>query len=115
MKIRSMRHGLHTDFIDLNKVKKQQALESIEANIGAFNKKGGRFRQNNQDLDQMMSPRSRAKMELLAKKEQENYQQYLKERGQRQIVGQPGKNLMLNHTKIMSREGAVLQRSGYDN
>jgi len=30
-----------------------------------------------------MSPRSRAKMELLAKKEQENYQQYLKERGQR--------------------------------
>jgi hypothetical protein len=39
-----MRHGLHTDFIDLNKVRKQQALESIEANIGAFNKKGNRFR-----------------------------------------------------------------------
>jgi hypothetical protein len=39
-----MRHGLHSDFIDLNKVRKQQELESIEGNIGAFNKKGRRFR-----------------------------------------------------------------------
>ena len=38
--IRSRRVGLHTDFIDLNMVRKQQALEEVEKNIGAFGRKG---------------------------------------------------------------------------
>ena len=77
-----MRVGLHTDFIDLNKVRRQQALEDIERNIGAFNKKGGRsFRTDNSE--QMLSPRSRAKMEAQLKLEQDNYSLYMKERSQR--------------------------------
>lgn len=38
-RIISSRIGLHTDFIDLNKLRKQQELEDIENRIGAF---GGR-------------------------------------------------------------------------
>ncbi len=38
--IRSRRVGLHSDFIDLNMVRKQQALEEVEKNIGAFGRKG---------------------------------------------------------------------------
>jgi hypothetical protein len=45
-------------------------------------------------------------MELLEKKEKENYQLYIKERTQRQIIG---KNTMMNNNaKIMSREGQAL-------
>lgn len=57
-RIRSNRVGLHSDFIDLNRLKKQRELEDAESRIGAFNKKGG-FRSREPQL----SPRSQAKLD----------------------------------------------------
>lgn len=55
-------------------------------------------------------------MELLAKKEQENYQLYMKERGQRQITGGKSNNMMMHaNAKIMSSEVTALQKSAYEN
>ena len=85
-RIRSQRIGLHSDFIDINSVRKQQELEEIEKRIGAFNKGSRSVINNNPYLNLSArgppsSPRTRAKQESHKAKEQENYTAYVKDRG----------------------------------
>ena len=82
--IRSRRLGLHSDFIDLNMVRKQQALEEVEKNIGAFGRKGfksGIPFQYQQSKPQELSPKSAARLEAQNKREQDMYTSYIKDRG----------------------------------
>jgi len=57
---------MHSDFIDLNLVKKQQRIEDQERRVGAFNNNGIRTFKNAKKIDQgnTLSPRSENRFKM---------------------------------------------------
>jgi hypothetical protein len=75
--IRSGRLSLHSDFIDINKAKKEQLKEMQEKKkwTSAF---GNNLRQSNATSNQpVLSPKSKQKMDLIKKNEQSQFEAYI--------------------------------------